>query len=92
MRNKRVSFITMDIEGAEMKALKGAEEIILAQKPKLAISCYHQVRGDTYTGCSDLFDVPAYIKSLVPEYNILIRHHGDDGAGNETVCYALLRD
>jgi uncharacterized protein with FMN-binding domain len=79
----------MDIEGAEMRALKGAERIIRSQHPKLAISCYHRFRDGVYTGSADLFDVPAYIKSLVPEYNIFIRHHGGDRNCYETVCYAI---
>ena len=89
LSNERVTFIKMDIEGAEISALKGAASIIKKQKPKLAIACYHRLRGDDYTGSSDLFDVPAYIKSLVPEYKILIRHHTITRECHETVCYAI---
>jgi len=85
----RVTFIKMDIEGAEMKALEGASQIITSQRPKLAIACYHSHRGGLYTGSSDLFDIPAYIKSLVPEYKIFIRHHYEDKNCLETVCYAV---
>jgi FkbM family methyltransferase len=37
----RVDFIKMDIEGAELKALRGAKEIIARHKPHLAIAVEH---------------------------------------------------
>jgi len=39
----RVDFIKMDIEGAELDALKGAEAAIRRHRPKLAISIYHRL-------------------------------------------------
>ena len=75
-----VTFIKMDIEGAEPDALMGAEQTILKYKPKLAICIYHQP--------AHLYEIPMWIKSRVPEYNIYIRHHSN--ALNETVCYAVL--
>jgi len=39
---EKVDFIKMDIEGAEVDALLGAEETIKRFKPKLAISTYHR--------------------------------------------------
>lgn len=61
-----VSFIKMDIEGAEMAALRGAHNLIQKNKPNLAICIYHKVE--------DLWEIPEYIKALVPEYRIYIRH------------------
>jgi len=52
----RIDFIKMDIEGAELNALKGAEDTIRAFKPQLAISVYH--RKD------DLVTVPDYLRNL----------------------------
>jgi FkbM family methyltransferase len=76
-----VTFIKMDIEGSEMAALQGARETILRDKPKLAICIYH-LEGD-------FWNIPRYIKSMVPEYKIYIRHHCDF-LDWETVCYATL--
>lgn len=80
--DERVTFIKMDIEGAEMSALVGAENIIRTQKPKLAICIYHSP--------DDMLNIPLYIKKLVPEYNIYIRHYTDMML--ETVCYAICDD
>ena len=77
--NGRVTFLKMDIEGAELKALEGARETILANRPKLAICVYHHLK--------DLWEIPLVIKSLVPEYRIFLRHHTK--LDYETVCYAL---
>ena len=56
----RVDFIKMDIEGAERRALRGAQQSLRRHGPRLAISTYHQ-KGD-----------PAAIASIIwearPEY------------------------
>jgi len=80
LKNKKVTFIKMDIEGAEPRALRGAQNIIRTQKPKLAICIYHDFKH--------LWEIPLYIKELVPEYKIYLRHHTD--LAYETVCYAVL--
>ena len=87
--NKRVTFIKMDIEGSETDALSGAAGIIKSQLPKLAIACYHTHRDGELTGQSDLFDVPRLIKSIAPQYQILLRHHTQGFDFTETICYAL---
>ena len=76
----RVTFIKLDIEGSELEALRGAEKIIRRDKPRLAISIYHKPQ--------DYFEIPLYIKELVPEYKLYIRHHKFNK--NDTVLYAIL--
>lgn len=76
----KVTFIKMDVEGAELESLKGAERTIRRDKPKLAISIYHKPE--------DMWTIPLYIKELVPEYKLYIRHHSS-GTG-ETVLYAVM--
>ncbi|MCC6296820.1 MAG: FkbM family methyltransferase [Pseudomonadales bacterium] len=80
LKGEKVTLIKMDIEGAEPNALRGARRIIQTQKPKLAVCVYHDFRH--------LWELPLFIKSLVPEYKIYLRHH--TRIELETVCYATL--
>lgn len=73
------TFIKMDIESAEMEALKGAACVIKNNRPNLAICVYHKPE--------DLFDIPLYIKSLVPRYKFYLRLHMP--AAIELVLYAV---
>ena len=75
-----VSFIKMDVEGAEEQALLGAKNIIQKYKPKLAICVYHKPE--------DIVGLPLLIKEILPEYKIYLRHH--TGFDIETVCYAYI--
>lgn len=74
-----VTFIKMDIEGAELRALHGAEYHIRQFKPKLAISVYHRKE--------DLVAIPQYLLSICPDYKFYLRHHGNDDT--DTVLYAI---
>ena len=76
---REATFIKMDIEGSELEALKGAENIIKTNKPKLAICIYHSD--------NDFVDIINYIHKLVPEYKIFIRQHAPFEL--ETVMYAI---
>lgn len=77
---EKVSFVKMDIEGAEMDALRGMKEMIVRDKPVLAICVYHK--------SNDILEIPFYIHNLVPEYKMMLRHHSNTSA--ETVLYAYL--
>ena len=76
---ERVTFIKMDIEGAELEALKGARNIITKYRPKLAICLYHKPE--------DIITIPKYIKSLLPEYKLYVRHYSNNTG--EFVLYAV---
>ena len=76
---ERVTFIKMDIEGAELEALKGAKRLIQTYRPKLAICIYHKPE--------DLTEIPLYIKSLVPDYKLYVRHYSNNTG--ELVLYAV---
>lgn len=78
VRDDKVTFIKMDVEGAELKSLQGARNTIKRNKPRLAICIYHKGR--------DLYEIPEYILSIVPEYRFYIRHYSSNDW--ETVLYA----
>jgi FkbM family methyltransferase len=80
LNGEEVTFIKMDIEGAEIPALAGAKQTIQNQRPKLAICTYHQLR--------DLLEIPSIIHAMCPDYRIFLRHHGQLRYG--TICYATL--
>jgi len=74
-----IGFIKMDVEGAELEALKGSKKIISKLKPKLAISVYHKAR--------DLIDIPLFLKRIRPDYELYIQqiHPGL----RETILFAV---
>jgi hypothetical protein len=69
----------MDIEGAELEALRGAKNVIKHNKPKLAICVYHKP--------NDLISIPQYIKGLVGDYKFYLRQH--QFVSWDMVLYAL---
>jgi hypothetical protein len=62
----KVDFIKMDIEGAELYALKGGENSIRRYKPKLAIASYHSL--------DDFVNIPLWIDNLNLGYKIYLNH------------------
>lgn len=76
----KVTFIKMDVEGAELESLKGAAETIKKNTPRLAICIYHKFE--------DLWTIPEYILSLNNNYRFYIRHY--TSYIYETVLYASI--
>ena len=79
LRHFRPTLLKMDIESAELPALRGAANLIAAARPQLAICIYH--RFDHY------WLLPEFIESLQCGYRLYLRPHGFNG--QETVLYAL---
>jgi hypothetical protein len=63
----KIDFVKMDIEGAELSAIKGAASSIRKFKPKLAISLYHKP--------TDIFEIPLYISKEFSFYEMFIEHY-----------------
>jgi len=76
---RQVTYIKLDIEGAEMEALIGMKETIAKYKPKLAVCLYHKP--------ADLWELPLFIHQLNPDYKLYIRQHYPV---NEIVLYAVM--
>ena len=68
----------MDVESAELKALRGAEKTLRRHKPKLAISMYHK--------SEDYIEIPRWLNSLNIGYKFWFRAESHCMA--ETVLYA----
>lgn len=73
-------FIKMDIEGAEIEALKGAKVLISKHKPTLAICIYHTP--------SHLYEIPLLLKTWNLGYKFYLRFHGHNLF--ETVLYCII--
>lgn len=77
LAGKRITFIKMDIEGAEYEALLGARKLIMENRPRMAISVYHKFE--------DFFTLADLVLKMHPDYRIAYRHYGFDDL--ETVMY-----
>lgn len=64
---RKVDFIKMDIEGAEMPALKGCVKILRQFRPKLAISAYHKP--------DDIAQIGKFIISQKLGYRLFLGHY-----------------
>jgi FkbM family methyltransferase len=73
------TFLKMDIEGAELEALRGAAGLIRRHRPTLAICVYHRPDHP--------WKIPLFLKQLLPGHRIAIRPHAADGW--EWVAYAV---
>ena len=71
--------IKMDIEGAEMEALKGAIHAIKKSRSQLAISIYHSNQ--------DFVEIPVYLRENLENYNFILGHYRADCT--ETILYAI---
>ena len=78
---KKIDMIKLDIEGSELSCLKGSLNTIKQFKPKLAICVYHKPE--------DIYDIPAYIKSIMPKYKIFLKQNCRHCL-HETVLYAIV--
>lgn len=91
-RNENISLINMDIEGAELSALKSGINTIQNKRPILAICAYHKIE--------DLIEIPFWIKSVVDNYVFTLRKYPSSWYGfreqilqqNELVLYAIPKE
>ena len=82
LMNQRITFLKMDIEGAELDAISGAESLIRKNRPILTICLYHKQKH--------LWAIPLKIASYVSDYDYHLRTHGKDGW--DLILYAIPRE
>ena len=78
---EKITMIKMDIEGSELKALKGAENHIIKDKPKLLLSVYH--------GYEELLTLWEYLEKLNLSYHYYLRYYGGPIFPTEIVLFAI---
>lgn len=71
-------YIKLDIEGAEIPAIRASIDFIASRLPILAISVYHRP--------NDLLDAMALLEGI-SDYRFYLRCHGD--AGEDLMLYAI---
>lgn len=77
-RNVLPDFIKMDIEGAELAALKGGIKTITKCRPQLAISIYHS--------SEDFINIPLYLKDNLKKLCFQTRALFAKIKRNSTLC------
>lgn len=81
LADEKVAAITMDIEGSELAALKGARKTIMRDRPVLAVRVYHKP--------DDLIVLPEYIASLQSGYKLYLRVNNSRMGAYDTTLYAI---
>jgi FkbM family methyltransferase len=79
LENTSPSYIKMDIEGAELDALIGAQRSIRKAQPALAICVYHKP--------DHMWRIPLLIQSLHDQYKFYLRPYNEEAW--DLVCYAV---
>ena len=79
---RNVDYIKLDIEGAELKALRGAIKLLKEFRPQLAICIYHTK--------NDIFDIPKFLSENLEEYIFRLGHYSTSIW--DTVLYAIPKE
>lgn len=79
---EKITFIKMDIEGAEGVAIDGMKNHILNDYPKMAICVYHKP--------DDFWKIPEQIFNIRDDYKVYLRHYNE--GITETVMFFIPRN
>lgn len=74
-----ISYIKIDVEGADLDVLRGARETILKHRPRIAVSIYHSHEH--------MLAIPEYLHEICPGYRFHVRHYCCNEG--ETILYCL---
>ena len=78
----KVDFIKMDIEDAELNALKGGINTIKKDRSQIAVCIYHSLE--------QFVEIPLFLKSHLENYSFYLGHYSC--CKNETVLYAIPKE
>jgi FkbM family methyltransferase len=67
LNGRPATFIKADVEGMELDLLSGAKKTIQTFRPRLALCLYHDP--------THLYAIPLFVRTLLPDYRMAIRHH-----------------
>jgi FkbM family methyltransferase len=76
------TIVKLHLEGGELPALKGARETLLAHRPLVVATVYHNDDG--------IWRTPSWLMDTLPDYRFLFRAHSWCGTG--AVVYAIPRE
>lgn len=79
LNGESATYIKLDVEGSELRTLRGAINTIKRWRPKLAISIYHKPE--------DIIEIPAFVEELDMGYKYYIRQY--QTRIFETTLYAI---
>jgi FkbM family methyltransferase len=77
-----VTYVKMDIEGEELRALQGARSLISRCRPVLAICVYHKP--------DHVWSIPLYLQRELRDYAFFLRRYKPDGW--DLILYAVPRE
>ena len=77
--SERVSFVKLDLEGAEMAALRGMSRHLAEDHPKLAVAVYHDP--------SHFREIPQFILGIREDYDVYLRHYTE--SWTETIMFFI---
>ena len=77
--SEKVSFIKLDLEGAEIAALRGMSRHLTEDHPKLAVAVYHDP--------SHFRQIPKIILGIRDDYKVYLRHYTE--SWTETIMFFI---
>jgi FkbM family methyltransferase len=76
------TFVKLHLEGAELAALKGAQEMLVSCRPIVAATIYHNADG--------IWETPLWLMETLRDYDFLFR--ADSWCGTGAVVYCLPKE
>lgn len=79
---EKIDYIKLDVEGAELEVLRGAQKTLTKHRPQLAVCIYHKKE--------DLFEIPLFLKATLKDYIHRIGHYSSTFWN--TIWYAIPKE